>query len=170
MPDLATVVAASVRGERSRRRWRQQDLADRMRWSQATVSDIEAGKRVVTVADLVGLCAALEISLADLFRGADPDDLRTLGANLRNLGDMPPARNLSDIIAAGIRAERARRGWTQAQLAERAGLSRNTVGDIEARKRTVTVDYLLTFCKALGVPASILLQGATIEDLRALGL
>jgi transcriptional regulator with XRE-family HTH domain len=83
---------------------------------------------------------------------------------------VPPAKTLSDVIAAGIRAERARRAWTQAELAQRAGLSRNTVGDIEARKRIVTVDYLLTFCKAFGVPAAVLAQGADPHDLRALGL
>lgn len=83
---------------------------------------------------------------------------------------MPPSRALSDVVAAGIRAERARRGWTQMELAQRAGLSRNTVGDIEARKRTVTVDYLLTFCRAFGVPAAILAQAADPDDIRTLGL
>lgn len=79
MPDLAVLVAANVRGERSRRRWRQQDLADHLGWSQATVSDLEAGKRAVNVADLPPLCRVLGITLNDLFRGAAPEDLRSLG-------------------------------------------------------------------------------------------
>jgi transcriptional regulator with XRE-family HTH domain len=83
---------------------------------------------------------------------------------------MPPSRDLSEVISRGIRAERARRAWSQQELADRAGLSRNTVSDIEARKRIVSVDYLLIFCRAFGVPASVLLTGADPEDLRTLGL
>jgi transcriptional regulator with XRE-family HTH domain len=79
MPDLATVVAANVRGERSRLRWRQRDLAEHLGWSQATVSDLEAGKRAVNVADLPPLCSVLGITLVDLFRGASPEDLRSMG-------------------------------------------------------------------------------------------
>ncbi|HET9654011.1 MAG TPA: helix-turn-helix transcriptional regulator [Kineosporiaceae bacterium] len=79
MPDLASIVAANVRGERSRRRWRQKDLADALGWSQATVSDVEAGKRAVNVADLPLLCHALGITLADLFRGADSQDMAWMG-------------------------------------------------------------------------------------------
>ncbi|HET9656278.1 MAG TPA: helix-turn-helix transcriptional regulator [Kineosporiaceae bacterium] len=78
--------------------------------------------------------------------------------------------SLSDAIAANVRAERARRRWKQEELASRAGMSRTTVGDIEAGKRKVTADYLPGLCRALDVPLATLVAGADPEDLRALGL
>ena len=79
MPDLASVVARNVRAERSRQRWRQQDLADRLGWSQTTVSAVESGQRQIGVGDLPELCRALEVPLRVLLMGADPEDLAALG-------------------------------------------------------------------------------------------
>jgi transcriptional regulator with XRE-family HTH domain len=79
MPDLATVVAVNIRAERARRRWRQKDLAERLGWSQATVSEVEAGKRAVNVGDLPLLCQAMGITLSDLFKGADSSEIRAMG-------------------------------------------------------------------------------------------
>jgi transcriptional regulator with XRE-family HTH domain len=78
--------------------------------------------------------------------------------------------NLSDAVAANVRAERARRRWHQGELAERAGMSRTTLGDIEAGKRKVTADYLPGLCRALGVPLAALVAGADPDDVAALGL
>ena len=39
--------------------------------------------------------------------------------------------DLGDLIANNIRGERARRRWTQAQLAERLGWPRTSIHDIE---------------------------------------
>jgi transcriptional regulator with XRE-family HTH domain len=85
---------------------------------------------------------------------------------------MPPSlpRTLSDHVAAAVRAERARRHWTQAHLAELTGLARQTVADIEGCKRQVTVNHLVAFCRALDVPLSVLIAGADPDDLQALGL
>jgi transcriptional regulator with XRE-family HTH domain len=77
---------------------------------------------------------------------------------------------LSDAIAANVRAERARRRWHQVELARRAGLSRTTVGDIEAGKRKITADYLPGLCRAFDVTLCDLVRGADPDDLRALGL
>lgn len=82
--------------------------------------------------------------------------------------DKPPT--FSDHVAAGVRAERARRRWTQTDLAERAGMSRTAVGDVEAGKRQVTANMIVKFCRALGVPLSVLAAGADPEDLRTIGL
>jgi transcriptional regulator with XRE-family HTH domain len=73
------VVARNVAGERARARWTQADLAERLGVSPATVSTWEVGKRVIGMDWLPPLCRALEVSLADLVRGADPDDLRAMG-------------------------------------------------------------------------------------------
>jgi transcriptional regulator with XRE-family HTH domain len=77
---------------------------------------------------------------------------------------------LSDAIAANVRAERARHRWRQEDLAEKAGLSRSTIGYIEAGRVKVTADYLPGLCRAFGVPLADLVRGADPDDLRALGL
>src|SRR4249919_1569335 len=79
MPDLASVVAANVRAERARHKWRQRDLAERLGVTQSTVSDIESGQREVPVGQLAALCRALDIPLTVLLRGADREDLEALG-------------------------------------------------------------------------------------------
>lgn len=72
------------------------------------------------------------------------------------------------MVAGAVRAERARRRWSQAELAERTGMARSTIGDIEQGKRQVTVNHLPLFCRALGVPLSVLIAGAETADLVAL--
>jgi transcriptional regulator with XRE-family HTH domain len=79
MPDLTIVVASNVRGERARLGWRQVDLAEKLKWSIGMVSDTESGKRRVGLADMPNLCRAFDMPLAEMLRGADPDDLTALG-------------------------------------------------------------------------------------------
>jgi transcriptional regulator with XRE-family HTH domain len=79
VPDLGHVLAAAVRAERSRRGWRQADLAQRCGWSLDQISAIERGIRRVTVEDLPVICGALGVPLIKLLDGADPKDLRKLG-------------------------------------------------------------------------------------------
>jgi hypothetical protein len=38
-----------------------------------------AGTRRITIADAAALCTALKVSLGDLLKAADPDDLEMLG-------------------------------------------------------------------------------------------
>jgi ribosome-binding protein aMBF1 (putative translation factor) len=76
---VGDVVAANVRAERARRRWRQADLAERLGWSLTKVADVESGRRRITADQLVELCRALDVTLLRLLDGADLDDLNTLG-------------------------------------------------------------------------------------------
>jgi transcriptional regulator with XRE-family HTH domain len=78
MPDLASVVANNIRAERARRGWKQRELAERMGWSIGMVSDTESGQRRIGISDLPKLCRAFEIPLAELIRGADPEDVEAL--------------------------------------------------------------------------------------------
>jgi transcriptional regulator with XRE-family HTH domain len=77
---------------------------------------------------------------------------------------------LGDRIAANVRGERARRRWTQGDLAERLGWSRSTVGDFESGRRKVTADDLPLLCEAFGFDLAELAHGADPADLRRLGL
>lgn len=79
MADLGAVVANNVRAERARRKWRQEDLADRLGWSRGSIGHLESGRRRPAVADLPQLCRVFDISLAELCSGAEASDLSVLG-------------------------------------------------------------------------------------------
>ncbi len=52
--------------------------------------------------------------------------------------------------ASVVRELRAARGWTQADLAEHAGVSRSFVADLERGKPTVEASKLFDLFQALG--------------------
>jgi transcriptional regulator with XRE-family HTH domain len=78
MASFGETVAGNVRAERARRKWTQADLGERLGVSAAAVSDLETGRRRVLADDLPMLCAAFDISLAQLAYQADPADRRAL--------------------------------------------------------------------------------------------
>jgi transcriptional regulator with XRE-family HTH domain len=83
--------------------------------------------------------------------------------------------SLSDVAAAAIRAERARLGWRQEDLARRLGVDARTVGYLEEpdpakRRQSVTLEQLPALCRAFGRSLAELLADADPEDLIALGL
>jgi transcriptional regulator with XRE-family HTH domain len=86
---LSDFLARGVRAERSRRGWRQSDLAARCGWSVDTISAIERGARRVDVDDALTLCRALGVTLAKLLDGAESDELRILGLSSAGQGDRP---------------------------------------------------------------------------------
>jgi transcriptional regulator with XRE-family HTH domain len=57
-----------------------------------------------------------------------------------------------------VRLERVRLGWTQAQLAERAGLLRRTVTEFELGKRKATDSTIHKLSVALDIDAEDLLR------------
>ena len=59
-------------------------------------------------------------------------------------------RGLSAQVASDVRTSRRRRGWTQAGLARRAGVSRHVIGRIERDETHLDVDVLLRIAIALG--------------------
>ena len=78
--------------------------------------------------------------------------------------------SLQAIVASNVRAERARRGWRQRDLAEATGWGVGTVSDVETGQRRIGVEDLPVLCRALDVPLLDLLKGADDEDVRALRL
>jgi transcriptional regulator with XRE-family HTH domain len=83
------------------------------------------------------------------------------------VGGMP---DLNAVVARNVRAERARHGWRQRELAERCGWSVDTVSNLETGQRRVGVADLPVLCRAFGVTIERLLVGADADDLQALGL
>jgi transcriptional regulator with XRE-family HTH domain len=76
---------------------------------------------------------------------------------------------LGTVIQRAIRAERARVGLTQSELAKRLGWSRQVITNIENGDRSIGVHELPALCKALGVTLNELSRDADPEDRAALG-
>ena len=66
---------------------------------------------------------------------------------------------MSEILGEAIRAERIKAGLTQEELAEKADLARNYIGNIERAEYKVTVETLVKIAKALGVRVGDLVDG-----------
>jgi HTH-type transcriptional regulator/antitoxin HipB len=62
--------------------------------------------------------------------------------------------NVND-LASLIKQERKTRGWTQAELAERSGVSRDWIIALEQAKPSVELALVLRTLKALNLPLSI---------------
>jgi transcriptional regulator with XRE-family HTH domain len=68
--------------------------------------------------------------------------------------------DIQKVLGENLREWRSQRGLTQSQLAERAGVSWNTVQLIETGKRWVGVDNLVAFARVLDVPQAMLFNSA----------
>lgn len=78
-------------------------------------------------------------------------------ATLRNPAYMPTPTANAEEVAATIRAERVERGWTQRQLAEKAGVSLRTITAAEGSEYGIN-DYTYgRIAKGLGVSLAWLL-------------
>lgn len=64
---------------------------------------------------------------------------------------VPERSKISKSLGETIRAERTKAGFSQEQLAERAGLARNYVGNVERAEYKVTVETLALIAKALNL-------------------
>jgi len=60
-------------------------------------------------------------------------------------------------LASKIKALRASKGWTQEQLAERAGLNRAYLAEIERARRNPSLRSVIKIANAVGVPIRDLL-------------
>jgi transcriptional regulator with XRE-family HTH domain len=62
-------------------------------------------------------------------------------------------------VGERIKARRAELGWTQDQLAEKAGISKSFVSDLETGKRSIGADTLLDVGRAMNVSLDFLMTG-----------
>ena len=60
----------------------------------------------------------------------------------------------ADWFAGRLRELREAKGWTQAQLAERAALTREGVAQLETGRRRPAWETVLALCDALAVPCT----------------
>ena len=57
-----------------------------------------------------------------------------------------------------IKEKRLKLGWSQKELAQKAGLCHNTIYNLEANKGAIKLETYEKVCKALGIKMSILLK------------
>ena len=67
------------------------------------------------------------------------------------------------LTGAKLRAIRALRGLTQAQLAARAGVSANAIAEYEQDKRDLRADTIRKLCEAMGVQVRYIVDGTEIS-------
>ena len=70
-------------------------------------------------------------------------------------------------FAARLSGLREKRGFTQEQLAERAGLSAHYVGNLEQGARKPSLNALFQLCEALGTTPNDLFADSISEDMRS---
>lgn len=78
--------------------------------------------------------------------------------------------SLSVVVARNVRSRRAALRLRQTDVAERAGMARSVLSVLEGERRRVTLDDALALCRGLGVTLPELLDGASAEDRRTLGV
>jgi transcriptional regulator with XRE-family HTH domain len=66
------------------------------------------------------------------------------------------------LTGAKLRAIRALRNMTQAQLAMRAGVSPTAIAEYEQDKRDLRADTIRKLCEALGVQVKYIVDGTEI--------
>src|SRR5262245_14011399 len=67
-------------------------------------------------------------------------------------------------VGERIRKRRTELGWTQDQLALKAGISKSFLSDLENGKRSVSANNLLDIARALGVSLDFLMTGQASQD------
>ena len=71
---------------------------------------------------------------------------------------------ISKRVGLLVRAHRKALGWSQEELAHRAGLHRTFVSSIERGTKNATIASLHNVAKAMGLTVSELLDGLTQSD------
>jgi transcriptional regulator with XRE-family HTH domain len=65
------------------------------------------------------------------------------------------------VLARNLRIERARRGWSQEELASRAGISQTDTSHLESAARAVSIDTIEKLARALGIEVFELVKPRT---------
>lgn len=67
-------------------------------------------------------------------------------------------------VGERVRKQRTQLGWTQEQLAQRAGISKSFLSDLENGKRSIGAETLLDLGRAVGVSLDYLMTGESSTD------
>ena len=73
-------------------------------------------------------------------------------------------RDRMSSVGERIKERRVELSWTQEQLAQKAGISKSFLSELENSKRSVSADNLLDIARALGVSLDYLMTGEEGEE------
>ena len=73
---------------------------------------------------------------------------------------MPP-QDLLVLLGTRIRTLRQKRGWTQVVMAEKVGIDRSFLADVERGKRNISILNVALIARGLGTTLSRLFSGLT---------
>ena len=75
--------------------------------------------------------------------------------------------NIRELLASNLKSYRAARGWSQAKLAEKAGISTQYIGMIETKIKFPSSDMLQKLATALKIdPAELFYNEIDVETIR----
>ena len=69
------------------------------------------------------------------------------------------SRNITERFGIKLRSLRTRRGWTQVEMAERLGIDRDYISDMERGKKNVCLPTLEILAKGFGLTIAQVLKG-----------
>lgn len=145
--ELLSVLAANLRRLRAESRWSTRDFADHARLSLATLYGIEHGQqKTVRTSTVVRLAKALGVHVSVLLASRE---------SRRPWSEEDPL----DVVAAVLSRRRKAMGFTQEELANKAGVARHIVAKIETHSRNPTIEVLSRLATALGISLEDLLAG-----------
>lgn len=138
-------IGGNIRRLRRERGMTQQELAKAVGVSQASLANWEVGKTRPRSGSVERLADAL-------------------GVAMRDLADGPGRGAGADAVGRNVRWYRERRGMTQGELADKAGVSPSAVSNCERGKSTPLAGTLGAVAKALGCQTADLVGGAAMPD------
>lgn len=139
------VFGARVRAIRQSREWSQRTVGDRTGIRRTGVSEIEAGRRCITLDTLWRLATDLQIHWADLLNDRDPTPPDTRG-------DDPTSFDQAlAVFGMRVHSARKRQGLSQQTVHDDTGIYRKAFAGIEAGTGNITLKSLSRVAAALGV-------------------
>ena len=66
-------------------------------------------------------------------------------------------------VVSNVQRYRLERGWTQAELAERAGVSRQTINSVEANRFEPTLGLALRLGQLFSMPVDVLFRWSDVD-------
>lgn len=136
---MATI-GENIRTLRKIRKMTQKDLAEKIKKSEISIRKYESNSTIPPMNVLHSIADALDVSTFTLM-----DDV------------LPPDEPTTLPLKENIRRIRILRGLKQKQLAQKSGLSPNSISEYESGYRTPSIDALEKLSKALTIPPCMLL-------------
>jgi len=140
IPDSRKSVGMMIARGRAAAKMTQAQLASEVGMRQSDVSEIEHGKRHLSLAELTKLTAVLPMKVSLRSR----DD--------RIAGSLPGGKDAKQFsVPAQLAMYRRAHNMTQAKLAKRAAVSRSIISEIETGTRDVSLTHLLRLLCAMNL-------------------